>query len=88
MDIGYGCKIFDKWIPKGEPTGWVDIQGKEIRAGDIVSLTGSTSKYAVVCKFSNGFYLAFGSNIGSVGWQLDVKTIEEHNVCVTEKVGI
>lgn len=85
MDIGYGCKIDDKWIPKGECVGLRDITGAEIKVGDIVRLDGCTSKSAVVCKFSNGFYLAFGSTIGSVGWELDAKTIKEHNVRVPKQ---
>lgn len=82
MDIGYGCHISDRWIPKGIFTGLLDIEGNRIYTSDWVSLCGCTSKKAIVGKNDTGFRLYFGNLNGSVGWDLDYETILKHKIRV------
>lgn len=82
MDVGYNCTIADKWIPKGVPTGLLDINGIEIKTADTVNLRGCTSTKAIVGKTDRGFELFFGSENGSVGWSMDNEIIKKHKVQV------
>ncbi|RXZ78111.1 hypothetical protein EBB07_29085 [Paenibacillaceae bacterium] len=83
MDVGKGCTISDKWIPKGLKTGLKDINGIALKTADKVRLNGCTSRYAFV-GFSMEYKLMlfFGSEHGSVGWHLDDKTITKHKIRV------
>lgn len=80
MDIGDGCYISDRWVPKRIFTGFLDIEGKEIYTSDCVSLCGCTSKKAIIGRNENCFRLYFGSSNGSVGWDLNRETILKHNI--------
>lgn len=82
MNVGYDCYISDRWIPKGIFTGLLDIEGNKIYTADWVSLCGCTSKKAIIGKNDIGFRLYFGSLDGSIGWNLDEKTIKEHRIKV------
>ncbi|ALS22227.1 hypothetical protein [Paenibacillus naphthalenovorans] len=81
MDVGKGCVISDKWIPKGLDTNLSDINGNALKTSDKVHLNGCTSKYAIIGKGMNDKYmLYFGSEHGSVGWYLTEETIIKHKV--------
>lgn len=82
MDIGEGCYISDKWIPKGVSTGFLDVNGKEIKTSDWVSLCGCTSKKAIIGRDENCFRLYFGSPNGSVGWDLTEEVINKNKIMV------
>lgn len=82
MDVGHNCFISDKWIPKGLSTNLFDINGQEIKTSDTVCLDGCTSTKAIVGKTDEGFMLFFGSDNGSVGWHLNIKTIKNNKVRV------
>ena len=82
MDVGCECVISDKWIPKNISTGLLDIDGREIKTSDKISLNGCTSSTAIVGKTERGFVLFFGSKNGSCEWRLSNKTINEHSIQV------
>lgn len=82
MNVGKNCYIDDKWIPTGLFTGLYDIEGKEIYTSNKISVCGCSSETAIVGKTDSGFKLFFGSDNGSVQWDLDEKTIKEHRIRV------
>jgi hypothetical protein len=85
MDVGKGCNISDKWIPKGIITGVNDANGKVIMTADKVQLNGCTSRFAIVGRsMSDNFVLYFGSDNGSVSWNLTQETVDKHKVRVLE----
>ncbi|WP_090739359.1 hypothetical protein [Paenibacillus sp. Mc5Re-14] len=87
MDVGRGCLISDKWIPKGIYTGVEDLNGKSIMTSDKITLTGCSSRFAYVGKDMDGlFVLYFGSNSGSVAWDLNEKVVQKNKVRVVEQV--
>ena len=81
MDVGKGCTISDQWIPHGLATGIVDIEGNEIKTRDKIQLNGCTSRYAIVGKDSREkFMIFFGSDNGSVGWNLSQETVYRNSI--------
>lgn len=83
IDIGFGCKINEKLIPKDQPTGLRDITGKEIRTGQTIKLNGCTSRTAIVGRVSsNKVSIFFGSDNGSVSWDLNETMIKNHSMRV------
>lgn len=84
MDVGHGCIINDRWIPRGMDTGLIDINGKSIKTANKVKLNGCSSTTAIVGKNETRFMLYFGSENGSVGWFLNEKSIKQHSIKVIE----
>lgn len=80
MDVGHGCVISDRWIPKNISTSLIDINGTVIKTSNKIKLNGCTSSEAIVGKTANGFVLFFGSENGSVQWYLNAETIKEHSI--------
>lgn len=85
MDIGYGHKISDKWVPKDIPAGLKDINNIEIRTSNKVSVSGCKSTTAIVGKTDDeGFVLFFGTEDASVMWHLNEETINKHNISIID----
>lgn len=81
FSIGHNQYIGSKWIPIGEPTGLVDCNGVPLFTSDCVTLNGCSSHFAYVgLRMEGGFGLFFGSKFGSVGWDLDQKSINDQNI--------
>lgn len=85
MNVGKGCYIADKWIPKGVSTGLCDIEGSIIFTSDRVEIRGCTSSVGVIGKSDLGFRIFFGSDSGSVEWDLDEETINRHKIKVIKE---
>lgn len=85
MGVGKGCTIEDKWIPKGIDTNVLDINGRAVRTADKVKLNGCTSGYAIVGRdMFGGFVLYFGSDNGSVSWDLTQELVEKRKIKVVQ----
>lgn len=82
IHIGCNCYVDSKWIPKRIPTGLYDINGVEIKTSDTITLTGCSSKTAIIGKTPEKIWIYFGSINGSIGWWLDERTIKNHNIKV------
>ncbi|HFD2052200.1 hypothetical protein QTH47_13185 [Clostridium perfringens] len=82
INIGHDCYIDSRWIPENIPTGLYDINGIEIKTSNKIKLNGCTSTIAIIGKSEEEFMIYFGSKNGSVGWNLDNKTIIEHSIRV------
>lgn len=50
-----------------------------------IKLNGCSSTTAIIGKSEGEFMIYFGSKNGSVGWNLDNKTIIEHSIRVDDK---
>ena len=87
MDVGKGCIISDKWIPKGKSTGLTDINGNEIKTSNIVQLNGCSSSYAIVGLNTDNqtLMLFFGSERGSVGWHLNQERVNKNKVRIIKE---
>ncbi len=85
MNVGRGCIISDKWIPKNISTGILDINGKIIMTANKVQLSGCTSEFAIVGRnMSDNFVMYFGSDNGSVSWYLTQENANKHKVRVLQ----
>lgn len=82
MDVGCGCIINDKVFESKEFTGFLDICGNKIYVYDKVELTGCTSREAAIGKMDSSFWIIFGGDIGSIGWNLSKDKIKEHKLRV------
>lgn len=82
MNVGCDCIISDKFFKSKEFTGYLDICGNKIYVSNKVKITGCSSSEAIVGKIDNSFYIFFGSDIGSIQWNLDEDTIKNHKLKV------
>lgn len=85
VNVGHDCYIDSRWIPENIPTGLYDINGIEIKTSNKIKLNGCSSTTAIIGKSEKGFRIYFGSNNGSIGWDLDDKTIIEHSIRVDDR---
>lgn len=84
INVGCDCYIDSKWIPNNILTGLYDINGVEIKTSNKIKLNGCTSTIAIIGKSEEGFMIYFGSKNGSIGWNLDNKTIMKHSIRILE----